>query len=47
MISRLEFRYSINGAHGARLLFVEKVSFGFDLQLNVFCSREEDKGADN
>jgi FkbM family methyltransferase len=33
------FRYVINGTHGPRLPFVEKVSHGFDLQLNVMCFR--------
>lgn len=33
------FRYSINGAHGARLPFVDEPGHGFDLQLNVFCFR--------
>jgi FkbM family methyltransferase len=33
------FRYAINGAHGPRLPFVERVDHGFDLQLNVFCFR--------
>lgn len=36
------FRYSINGAHGARLPFVETLPHGFDLQLNVFCFRPAD-----
>ena len=39
MVSAKGFRYTINGAHGARLPFVEKVTRGFDLQLNVFCYR--------
>ena len=33
------FRYVINGAHGARLPFVETVPHGFELQLNVSCFR--------
>jgi FkbM family methyltransferase len=33
------FRYAINGPHGPRLPFVERVDHGFDLQLNVFCFR--------
>lgn len=42
MVSRHGFRYVINGAHGARLPFVETVPHGFDLQLNVSCFRATD-----
>lgn len=40
LVQRAGFRYIINGAHGPRLPFVEEVSHGFDLQLNVSCFRE-------
>lgn len=39
LAGRAGFRYVINGAHGPRLPFVEKVAHGFDLQLNVYCFR--------
>lgn len=39
MVSDKGFRYVINGAHGARLPFVEIVPHGFELQLNVSCFR--------
>ncbi|MBB5746297.1 FkbM family methyltransferase [Brevundimonas variabilis] len=39
IVSAAGFRYVINGTHGPRLPFVETVSHGFDLQLNVFCRR--------
>lgn len=39
LVSRKGFRYVINGTHGARLPFVERKSWGFDLQLNVSCYR--------
>ena len=39
LVTRNGFRYVINGPHGPRLPFVETVSHGFDLQLNVSCVR--------
>ena len=39
LVRRAGFRYVINGAHGPRLPFVERVPHGFDLQLNVSCFR--------
>ena len=39
LVTRNGYRYSINGTHGARLPFVERIDTGFDLQLNVFCFR--------
>lgn len=39
LIKRAGFRYIINGAHGPRLPFIETVTRGFDLQLNVSCFR--------
>lgn len=40
LVSRQGYRYSINGTHGPKLPFIEKVPHGFDLQLNVFCFRD-------
>jgi FkbM family methyltransferase len=39
MIRCAGFRYTINGAHGPRLPFIDTVTRGFDLQLNVSCFR--------
>lgn len=39
LIRRAGFRYIINGAHGPRLPFIDTVTRGFDLQLNVSCFR--------
>jgi FkbM family methyltransferase len=39
LVSGKGFRYIINGCHGPRLPFVERKSWGFDLQLNVSCYR--------
>lgn len=39
MVRRRGFRYVINGPHGSPLPFVERISTGFDLQLNVSCFR--------
>lgn len=39
LVQRRGFRYSINGAHGPRYPFIQTVSQGFDLQLNVLCFR--------
>lgn len=39
LVRRAGFRYIINGAHGPRLPFVDTVTRGFDLQLNVSCFR--------
>ena len=40
LVRRAGFRYIINGAHGPRLPFIERVRQGFDLQLNVSCFRD-------
>ena len=45
LVSAAGFRYTINGPVGARLPFVETVSHGFDLQLNIFCVRRDKAGA--
>ena len=39
LVTKAGFRYVINSPHGPRLPFVDTVSSGFDLQLNVFCFR--------
>lgn len=39
LVTKAGYRYTINGAHGAAHPFVESVSHGFDLQLNVSCYR--------
>jgi len=39
LVKRRGYRYIINGPHGPTLPFVERVSNGFDLQLNVSCFR--------
>lgn len=39
VVSRAGFRYTINGAHGSPYPFVETLTRGFDLQLNVSCVR--------
>lgn len=39
LVSRAGYRYAINGTHAANHPFVETVSHGFDLQLNVSCFR--------
>ncbi len=39
LVTKAGYRYTINGAHGALHPFVESVSHGFDLQLNVSCYR--------
>lgn len=40
LVKRAGYRYIINGPHGPRLPFVERVPYGFDLQLNVSCFRD-------
>ena len=39
LVTKAGYRYTINGAHGSPHPFVEPVSHGFDLQLNVSCYR--------
>lgn len=40
LVKRTGYRYIINGPHGPRLPFVERVPYGFDLQLNISCFRD-------
>lgn len=39
LVGKAGFRYVINGTHGPALPFVDRMTRGFDLQLNVFCYR--------
>ena len=39
LVRQAGFRFTINGAHAPRYPFVDRVSKGFDLQLNVSCFR--------
>ena len=41
IVERAGFRFSLNGTHGPRLPFIEKVPHGFDLQMNVLCFRPD------
>ncbi len=39
LVKESGFRYVLNGAHGPKLPFTERVDKGFDLQINVSCFR--------
>ncbi len=39
LVKRAGFRYVINGYHGPRFTFVERINKAFDLQLNISCYR--------
>lgn len=39
LVTRAGYRYVLNGFHGPRLPFVDRVDHGFDLQANVSCFR--------